>query len=225
MKKTILKLAAMLLMPAALLAFTSCSSTPKPQTAAGQEAMRGGVVIDEVSAIATVQSVNASNRTVVLQRPDGSLITYECGPEVINFDQIQVGDQVTAQVAEAVAIGLVKGGVPPSAGAASVIVRAPLGEKPAGKMVDTVGFTAKVMSVDKLNREVTLQMVDGRTQTVKVGPGHQTVQNKTGQRRGGAAHPGIHDCGNDAGACSGRSPAGRSRAGRSRARRARADAG
>ena len=37
-------------------------------------------------------------------------------------------------------------------------------------MVDTVGFTAKVMSVDKLNREVTLQMADGKTQTVKVGP-------------------------------------------------------
>ena len=122
----------MLLIPAALLAFTSCSSTPKPQTAA-QEAMRGGAVIDVVSAIATVQSVNASNRTVVLQRPDGSLVTYECGPEVLNFDQIQVGDQVTAQVADAVAIVLVKGGVPPSAGTASVIVRAPLGEKPAAK--------------------------------------------------------------------------------------------
>ncbi len=171
MKKIILKLGAMLLMPAALLVFTSCSSTPKPQTAAGQEAMRGGVVIDEVSAIATVQSVDASNRVVVLQRPDGSLVTYECGPEVINFDQIQVGDQVTAQVAEAVAIGLVKGGLPPMAGTANVIVRAPLGEKPAGKMVDTLGFTAKVMSVDKLNREVTLQMVDGKTRTVMVGPG------------------------------------------------------
>ena len=170
MKKQILKLTAMLLMPAALLAFTGCSSTPKPQTAAGQEAMRSGVVIDEVSAVATVQSINASNRIVLLQRLDGSLISYECGPEVINFDQIQVGDQVTAQVAEAVAIGLVRGGVPPMAGAANIMVRAPLGEKPAGKMVNTVGFTAKVMSVDKLNREVTLQMVDGSTRTVKVGP-------------------------------------------------------
>jgi hypothetical protein len=132
--------------------------------------MRGGIVIDTASAVATVQSVTASNRTVVLQRPDGSLVTYECGPDVLNFDQIQVGDQVTAQVAEAVAIVLVKGGVSPSAGAASVMVRSALGEKPGGKIVDTVGFTAKVMSVDKMNREVTLQMVDGSTQMVKVGP-------------------------------------------------------
>jgi len=179
MKRKVLKLAAMMVIPAALLAFTSCSSTPKPQTAA-QEAMRGGVVIDEVSAIATVQSINTSDRTVVLQRPDGSLITYECGPDVLNFDQIKVGDQVTAQVVDAVAIVLVKGGVPPSAGAATIVVRVPEGAKPGGKIVDTVGFTAKVLSVDTVNREVTLQMVDGKTQTVKVGPGIKLSKVKPG---------------------------------------------
>jgi hypothetical protein len=183
MKRKVLKLAAMMVIPAALLAFTSCSSTPKPQTAA-PEAMRGGVVIDVATAIATVQSVAASNRTVVLQRPDGSLITYECGPEVLNFDQIKVGDQVTTQVADAIAIVLVKGGVPPSAGTASVIIRAPLGEKPGGKIVDTVGFTAKVMSVDTLNREVTLQMVNGQTQTVKVGPDIKLSKVKPGNEVG-----------------------------------------
>jgi hypothetical protein len=169
MKNRLLKLVALSVIPAALLAFTSCSSAPKPPAAA-PEAMRGGIVIDGASAIATVQSVDASNRVVVLRRPDGTLINYECGPEVLNFDQIMVGDQVTAEVANAVAIVLVKGGVPPSAGTASVVVRAPLGAKPAGKMVDTVGFTARVVSVDKLNREVTLRMVDGSTETVNVGP-------------------------------------------------------
>lgn len=169
MKQIILKVTGLLVIPAALLAFTSCSSTPK-SPAAAPEAVRGGVVIDTATAIATVQSVDASNRIVVLQRPDGSLINYECGPDVLNFDQIKVGDQVTAQVADALAIVLVKGGVPPSAGTASVIVRAPLGAKPGGKIVDTVGFTAKVVSVDKPDREVTLRLVDGSTQTVKVGP-------------------------------------------------------
>jgi hypothetical protein len=168
MKRQLLKLAGLVLIPAALLAFTSCSSAPKSQS--GPQAMRGRAVIDTATAIATVQSVDASTRTVVLKRPDGSLMNYVCGPEVLNFDQIKVGDQVTAQVANAVAIVLVKGGVPPAAGTASVIVRAPLGAKPGGKVVDTVGFTAKVMSVDKLNREVALRMVDGSTQTVQVGP-------------------------------------------------------
>jgi len=119
---------------------------------------------------ATVQSINAADRTVVLQRPDGSVTTYECSPEVRNFDQIKVGDQVTATAAEELALALIKGGVPPAAGTASAIVRSPLGAKPGGKIVDTVAFTAKVMSVNAMGREVTLQMPDGQNKTVKVGP-------------------------------------------------------
>ncbi len=166
----------MLLIPTVLLAFTSCSSTPT----AAPELKQGGILIDGASAIATVQSVNASDRTVVLKRPDGNLITYVCGPEVLNFDQIRPGDQVTAEVADAVAIVLVKGGGPPGAGAASVMVRAPLGAKPAGRMVETIGFTARVLSVDKPNYEVTLQMADGKTQTVKVSPDIKLSQVKPG---------------------------------------------
>ena len=129
----------------------------------------GGVIIDAVTGTATVQSVNAADRTVVLQHPDGSTSTYECGPEVRNFDQIKAGDQVTATVGEELALVLVPGGVvPPSASQASAIVRAPMGAKPGGKMVDTVAFSAKVTGVDAMKREVTLQTVDGQSRTVKV---------------------------------------------------------
>ena len=135
------------------------------------EGVQGGIILNTVTATATVQSVNADNRTVVLRHPDGSTTTYECGPEVRNFDQIKAGDRVTATVAEAVAIGLIKGGgMPSGAGTSSAIVRAPLGAKPGGKMVDTVGFIARVKSVDAQNRHVTLQLADGSSETVKVGP-------------------------------------------------------
>ena len=178
MNKQILNLTAMLLLPVALLALAGCSTTPKDQTAvatgnaAGNPAaIRGGVVIDVVTGTATVQSVNASDRTVVLLHLDGSTSTYECGPEVRNFDQIKAGDQVTATVGEELALVLVPGGsVPPSAGQASALVRAPLGAKPGGKLVDTVAFSAKVTAVNAMNREVTLQTVDGLSKTVKVGP-------------------------------------------------------
>lgn len=177
MKKQVLNRAAMLLLPAILLALTSCSSTPKDQTCcAPGNAMttptveRGGIVLDAVTVTAKVQSINATDRTVVLQRPDGSLTTYECGPEVRNFDQLKVGDQITATAAEELAIVLVKGGVPTATGTSSAIVRAPRGAKPGGKIVDTVAFTAKVMSVNAMTREVTLQMADGPNKTVKVGP-------------------------------------------------------
>jgi hypothetical protein len=164
-----MKTIAAMLIPAALLVFASCSSAP-PSPSAAPESKGSGVVIDIVTAIADVHSVNASNRTVVFQRPDGGLATYECGPEVLNFNQLQAGDRITAQVAEAVVIGLVPGGVPPAGGTVSAVLRVPSEEKPVSKVFNTIGFTAKVASVDKMSREVTLQMADGTTQTVKAGP-------------------------------------------------------
>jgi hypothetical protein len=74
-------------------------------------------------------------------------------------------------VAESVAIGLLKGGgMPIGSGTSSAIVRAPTGSKPAAKVVDTQGFTAKVMSVNVQKREVTLQTIDGQNKTLHVGP-------------------------------------------------------
>jgi hypothetical protein len=173
MKTKILKLAAMMVAPAAMLALTSCSSTPASTSsdATMPDGVRGGIVLDAASSTATVQSINAADRTVMLQHPDGSVTPYKCGPDVLNFDQIKVGDRVTATVAESLAIGLMKGGgVPTAEGTSSAMVRAPLGGKPGGRMVDTVGFIAKVVSVDATNRQVVLQTVDGTRQTVKVGP-------------------------------------------------------
>ena len=172
MKKQILKLTAMLLLPAALLAFIGCSSTSKnnPNVAMDQDLIQTRVLIDTETGTAVVESINASERTVVLRHPDGSRTTYECGPDVINFGQIKVGDQVTATVGEELAIVLTKRSVHPGASQTSAIVRAPLGAKPAGKIVNTTTFTAKVVSVDQVQRQVTLQTMDGRNKTVKVGP-------------------------------------------------------
>jgi hypothetical protein len=165
MNNKILKLAAIIMAPAALLALAACSSTPDSGS------VRAGIVLDSVTSTATVQSIDAADRTVVLLHPDGSLTTYECGPDVRNFDQIKVGDHVSATVAESLAIALIKGGGGPTGvGSSSALVRSPLGDKPGAQMVDTVGFIAKVVNVDTANRMVTLQMADGKSQTVKVGP-------------------------------------------------------
>jgi len=174
--KTTINLASGTLILLTLLTLTSCSSTPKSQPGAMDdvtlpEGIHGKVTLNTVTATATVKAVNSADRTVVLQYEDGSLTTYACGPEVRNFAQIKVGDKVTATVAESVAIGLLKGGgMPIGSGTSSAIVRAPTGAKPGAKVVDTQGFTAKVMSVDAQKRVVTLQTVDGETKTVHVGP-------------------------------------------------------
>jgi len=173
MKNRLIYFSALLALPAALLVFTSCSSNPPDST-------RAAVMLDTVSGTATVQSINASDRTVVLQHEDGSKTTYQCGPDIRNFDQIKVGDKVTATVAESVALMLVKGGgVPTGVGATTAMVRAPVGNKPGGKIVDSVGFIARVVSVDADHRLVTLQTADGN-QTVKVGPDINLANVKAG---------------------------------------------
>jgi hypothetical protein len=167
MKNPIIKKTVILLLPVAMLALASCSSTKEKD---GQPSeMRGGVVLDAVTGSATVTAVNAGERTVTLQRADGSSETVECGPDVRNFDQIKVGDQVTATATEEVAIVLVKGGMPPAAGTATAIVRSPAGAKPGGQIVHTIGFVAKVVSVDVDKRDVSLQLPDGTIKIVKVG--------------------------------------------------------
>jgi hypothetical protein len=185
MKNKMKKLAVAVLIAAVPLLMSSCastSSTPGSQenaaaapmsqdtTGGGPEIARGKVVIDAATETATVQSIDKDTRTVVLLHGDGTTSSYECGSDVRNFDQIKVGDQVTATVGQSVAIALIKGGVPPVAGTATAVVRSPLGAKPGGRIVDTVGFTARVISLDPSTRMVTLQTPDGQNQTIKVGP-------------------------------------------------------
>ena len=176
MKTNTLKTAALTLLPVVALALTGCQSNPHPQASAAPARAAAvppgpleGIVLDSVTAAVTVESIDAAKHDVVLRRADGSLVTFKCGPEVANFDQIAVGDRVNVTAVEEAAIFLSKGGVLPSATQATVAVRTPQGSKPGGKVVETVAFTAKVIAVDKAKREVTIEMVEGRKKTVRVG--------------------------------------------------------
>jgi hypothetical protein len=177
MKMTKLKLVMTILAPVALLTLSSCSSTSQNSsndtmgdTAVATDGSHAKIVVNSVTATATVDSINTTNREVVLRREDGSLTSYICGPDVRNFDQIEVGDQVNVTLADELAVALVKGSVPPATVQSTVVVRAPVGAKPGGKVMDTVGFTARVVTVDYEQRLVTLLMPDGQNKTVKVGP-------------------------------------------------------
>jgi hypothetical protein len=177
MKMINLKLVMTLLVPAALLTLSSCSSTSQNSSneATGNTAVttdegHAKIVLNSVTATATVESINATNREVVLRREDGSLTSYICGPDVRNFDQIEVGDRVNVTLADELAVALVEGSLPPATVQSTVVVRAPVGAKPGGKVMDTVGFTARVVTVDYEQRLVTLLMPDGHNKTVKVGP-------------------------------------------------------
>ena len=168
MKFTLWKETTLTLLPVAMLASTSCSTMEGTEQDTAIETPDGAIIVETFTTSAKVTAIDADKRKVTLTFPDGKKTTYKCGPEVVNFPQIQIGDQVNAKVTEEAAI-FIGAGDPPSDVADRVVALAPVGYKPAGASVDTAQVTAKVTAVDTKKHKVTLQFADGTTKTVKVG--------------------------------------------------------
>jgi Cu/Ag efflux protein CusF len=107
---------------------------------------------------------------VTLVTKDGTKSTVKCGPEVANFAQIEVGDQVKATVTEQLLIFVRRPGEPSGDGAAGVVALAPIGAKPGGVMANTEEITAKVKAIDLKHRKATLLFPDGTSHTFTVRP-------------------------------------------------------
>jgi hypothetical protein len=169
MKKYLFKPIALALLPAAILALAACSTAPEGE---GQttviETADGAIIVDTFTTTATVTGIDRGKRKVTMVTPGGTKSTYQAGPEMVNFDQIGIGDQVRATVTEEVAV-FIGSGAPPSAMAATGVALAPLGAKPGGVRVDTTQVTARVAAVDAKSRKVTFELPDGTSKKVKVG--------------------------------------------------------
>ena len=130
---------------------------------------------------ATVTGIDAASRDVTLVSRDGKKTTVKCGPDVINFDQIRVGDQVKVMVTEELAVAMATSGAPASDGGASVVALAPKGARPGGIVANTVQVTAKVTAINLKKHKATLQFPDGTTRTVAVRPDVDLTQRKVGE--------------------------------------------
>lgn len=62
-----------------------------------------------VDLTATITAIDKAKRAVTLKGPQGNEKTVIAGPDVRNFDQLKVGDQVVAQYTEALVLELKKG--------------------------------------------------------------------------------------------------------------------
>ena len=173
----------MVLLPAAMLAFTSCSSTPPPPPPAAQApapaapaapAAPGlidvGVIMETASGMVTVESIDTTNRTLVLKRANGDTATFKVGPEVRRFSELKVGDQIMSTVTDNLTIFVVKEKLTPSAAASQAIVRTPEGQNLGGIVVKAINVDAKVLDVDHAARRVLLQYSPTQTRSVKVRP-------------------------------------------------------
>ena len=140
------------------------------QTAGTQAGDRPGRLEGELVVItATVKAIDKKNRVVTLQSPDGKVAKVKCGPEVRNFAQIRVGDEVKTSLLETVEL-FVTGNDEPAAERVTEVDRAPLGSKPGFAAIDAVEVKATVVAIDYQTRKVTLKGPEGNIVNVTAGP-------------------------------------------------------
>lgn len=175
MKNKTYQLVLPVFLPAVVLSLASCSSTPEPSgeetsITAYQMGVPGGVTVDTLQITASVTAVNHEQRTATLVTPDGKKTEFKAGSEVLNFDQVRVGDQVTATITEQLIVYVREKGEAGRDGQAGLIALAPKGAKPGALMAETVEITTRVKAVDLKNHKATLEFPDGRTKAFAVRP-------------------------------------------------------
>jgi hypothetical protein len=167
MSNVIIKIIALAFLPAAII-FTSCSTTRVPVEIMAIETPDGAIIVETIHMTGTVTAIDLARRKLTLVSPGGRKSTYKAWPEVVNFNQIRVGDQIEAGVTEQVAI-FIGSGAPPSAVTETTVIVVPGGANPGSVVVDIVQITVKVTDVNAAKRKVTFDLPDGTTKTVKVG--------------------------------------------------------
>jgi len=141
-----------------------------PIAAAGvvvEEGVPGGIIMGAVKITAHVTAIDAEQRKVTVVGPEGNARTFAAGPEVINFNQIKVGDQITVAFISEVVVSLRKAGETAPSEDELLVARAAEGEKPAGIIAGSTEITAVIESIDLGNHTATLTFPDGESKTVK----------------------------------------------------------
>jgi Cu/Ag efflux protein CusF len=135
-----------------------------------------------VKVTATVTAIDPATRAVTVKGPQGNEMTAILGPDVKNFAQINVGDQITMEYVEAVTLELKKGSTAPVARSdKGGEVAAKPGERPAGAAGRQVTITAEVIDLDPNTQTVTLRGPE-RTVELKVSDPEQFNRVAKGDR-------------------------------------------
>jgi NADPH-dependent 2,4-dienoyl-CoA reductase/sulfur reductase-like enzyme len=128
-------------------------SAPPPSAAA-----KGKMVMETVRASATIESIDAKTREIILKDSEGKKVEFVAGPEVRNFDQLKKGDVVTIDYGAALAMRLAK--TTSKTRARSVtegMKRAEPGAMPGGVITREVRVVASVEAIDAKASMVTLR--------------------------------------------------------------------
>ena len=158
------------LLAAALVATAAVAQDKKaPAAPAAAPAAKEAAVVGEAAKItATVEAIDQKTREVTLKGPKGGMVSFVAGPDVKNLAQVQKGDEVVVEYAQALAVSLKKS---TKTAVSRTIVEggkaAQPGQKPGVVAARQVNVTAKIDAIDTKTNVVTLSGVE-RTVDLKV---------------------------------------------------------
>jgi hypothetical protein len=98
---------------------------------------------------ATVKALNVKERLVVLADAEGNVRIVEAGPKVKNFDQIAIGDVVTTEFYESVALQIAAPDAEPMKTEDIEVITAAKGDKPGMVAIGIVSEVVEVVGVDR----------------------------------------------------------------------------
>ncbi|MDQ5886855.1 MAG: hypothetical protein QG667_141 [Pseudomonadota bacterium] len=136
--------------------------------AAIEQGKPGGIYTSTEELNATVAEIDQKTRTFVLKDDKGNRRTVQAPPEMVNFPQLQVGDQVTAVLLVETVVALTEAGTGAPTQAGALAAAPEQGQKPGMFAAARVTTTAKVLAVNDASKSATLQLEDGSTLKVRV---------------------------------------------------------
>jgi Cu/Ag efflux protein CusF len=122
-------------------------------------------ITDSVTITATIEAIDKTAKKVTLKGPKGNFVEVDA-TDVPRFDQLKVGDQVSATYYESLAVHVRKPGDPaPTTGSDAVTPRA---GAPGATAARQRTVTVTVEAIDMVAPSVTIKTADGRVLSFRV---------------------------------------------------------
>jgi len=151
----------------------ACATAPKQTSVERSNLMR---------LTATVEAIDQATRVVTLKGPKGDSITFKADARVRNLPQVSVGDEVSVDYYESLALRLLKPDEIAVNEASAGVARAKSGEMPAGAGAQQVTVTVSIEAVDKAKGTVTFKGPAGQVTTVRAADPKNLELIKVGDR-------------------------------------------
>ena len=144
-----------------------------PGLAFAQDAPQPAVVAETTERMAIVETVNLSERSLLLRGETGAmagmLATVRVGPQVRNLAQVRPGDRVVLTVTDSIAVSVARPQDDDApTGEGGVAGRAPAGERPSASLNEGRRVRVRVDAVDATRNSVTFTEPDGVQRSVRV---------------------------------------------------------